>query len=295
MSNWGRGTHRLANAFFAAALFAVAGCATTEAPTPPPSAASVPENDLLNATLWMQQAVEYKAVTESLFALARVRLDEGLSRKKWTAVPDKEPKNYKNLPPAIIVDCDETVLDNSSFEAATIKDHLPYSEALWTDYANSATAGAVPGAVAFANYAASKGVTVFYVTNRSFDTEAATRENLKALGFPLGEGDTIYTKGEKPEWTSKKESRIAAVAATHRVLLLMGDNFGDFLDAASGSVAEREAAFEAAKDHWGKDWIALPNPAYGSWDAAAGGSYALTPDQRRQNKIDALKAWKPAK
>lgn len=292
MSYWKRASDRLAKALLAAACAAaIAGCATSA--TPPAPAAGVPANDLLNATVWMQEAVEYKATTEGLFALARLRLDEALKDKSWSAVPGKEPRGYKKLPTAVIVDCDETVLDNSSFEAAIIKDGLTYSDALWTDYVNSETAGAVPGAVAFTQYAASKGVTVFYVTNRSAETEPATEANLEALGFPTGEADTIYAKGERPEWTSKKESRIAAVAASHRVLLLMGDNFGDFTDASAGSAEERLAAYEAAKDHWGKDWIALPNPAYGSWEAAVGGPYSLSPDERRKNKLGALKAWSP--
>lgn len=291
MSYWGRGADRLAKAFLAAlCAAAIAGCATA---APPPASASVPENDLLNAALWMQEAVEYRATTEGLFALARLLLDEALNDKSWSAVPDKEPRGYKKLPPAIIVDCDETVLDNSGFQAALIKDGLAYSNALWTDYVNSETAGAVPGAVAFAQYAASKGVAVFYVTNRGAETEPATKATLEALGFPTGEVDTIYAKGERPDWTSKKESRIAAVAASHRVLLLMGDNFGDFTDASAGSAEERRAAYEAARDHWGKDWIALPNPAYGSWEAAAGGPYSLSAGERRKNKLDALKAWTP--
>ena len=285
-------TSALRKSIIAAALVAIAGCATTPG-APTETALIVPQNDNLNATLWMQQSVEYKATAQSLFALARLRLDEALKDKSWTAVPDKQPKDYKKLPLAVIVDCDETVIDNSTFEGAAIKDGLEYTEELWTQYANSASAGAIPGAVAFANYAASKGVTIFYVTNRTFDTEEATRENLKALGFPLGNSDTIYTKGERPEWTSKKESRIAAVAETHRVVLLMGDNFGDFLDAASGSVADRQAAYEAASEHWGRDWIAMPNPTYGSWEGAAGGPYSLSEDERRQNKINALKAWTP--
>lgn len=293
MSCWERGSDRLAKAFLAAVCAAaIAGCATSAAP-PPAAAAGVPENDLLNAALWMQEAVEYRATTEGLFALARLRLDEALKDKSWSAVPGKQPHGYEKLPPAIIVDCDETVLDNSGFQAALIKNGLTYSNDLWTDYVNSETAGAVPGAVAFTQYAASKGVAVFYVTNRSAATEPATEANLRALGFPTGEVDTIYAKGERPEWTSKKESRIAAIAASHRVLLLMGDNFGDFTDASAGSAEERLAAYEAAKDHWGKYWIALPNPAYGSWEAAAGGPYSLSAGERRKNKIGALKAWSP--
>lgn len=79
----------------------------------------VQQNDLLNATLYMQQAVEYKATTLGIYALAKIRLDQALSDKNWTALADVEPANFKDLPPAIVLDCDETILDNSLMSLGT--------------------------------------------------------------------------------------------------------------------------------------------------------------------------------
>lgn len=258
---------------------------------------AVPQNDLLNATLWMQQSVEYKATTVSLFALARVRLDEALADKKWTAVPDLQKGDVTALPPAIVLDADETVLDNSPYEAGLITRGTAFSSKEWTDWVNARETLAIPGSVEFLKYADSKGVKVFYVTNRTKEEEQGTRDNMEKLGFPMGGNvDTLMTKGEQPDWGSKKSTRIAAVAKDYRVMLLFGDNLGDFSDAYGTSVAERQKVFEASMAHWGKDWIALPNPSYGSWESAAfGHDYKKSLDQQRKEKIGELKTWVPKK
>lgn len=257
--------------------------------------AGVPENDLLNATLWMQRSAEYKAVTLSLYTLAKLRLDEALDDKSWTAVPDKQGEDFADQPPAVILDADETVLDNSVYQASLVTRRTSFHPDEWTEYVNDEVTTAVSGALDFTQYAASKGVKVFYVSNRTEEEEPATRRNMEALGFPMGDNvDTILTKGEKKGWGSAKGSRIAFVAKDYRVLLLIGDNLGDFTDKYKGTMEERDAFIQQTKDHWGREWIMLPNPEYGSWETAAfGGDYSLSPDKRRQMKIDALRPWHP--
>ncbi|MEZ5921019.1 MAG: HAD family acid phosphatase [Parvularculaceae bacterium] len=260
---------------------------------PVPAAPLTAPNDGLNATLWMQGAVEYKANAEAVYALARLRLDEALKDPAWSAVPQMEPANFKKLPPAVILDVDETVLDNSAYQARLVSDDTEFSGPQWSAFVESRSSVPVPGALAFTQYAASKGVAVYYVTNRNSSGEAATFDNLKAFGFPVSKTpDTLLTQGEKKEWASRKESRFASVAAKHRVLLLIGDNFGDFTDAAYGDPAERMAAYEANADHWGRDWLALPNPSYGSWESSLyGRNYSLPAGERRTMKREALKPW----
>ncbi len=253
------------------------------------------QNDLLNATLWMQQSVEHAAVSRGLFDLAKLRLDQALADKGWTATPDKEGDGYQDKPVAIITDLDETVLDNSNYEASLIARGTSFSSKEWTDYVKSETTKAMPGALDFLKYADSKGVKIFYVSNRTKEEEPATRANMKKLGFPMGGNvDTVLTKKEKPDWGSAKENRIASVAKDYRVVLLMGDNLGDFSDTAKGSVAERHAFLEKTQGNWGKDWIMFPNPEYGSWESAAfGGDWSKSSDQRRKKKIGALETWSP--
>jgi len=252
---------------------------------------TVPQNDLLNATLWVSNSVEYKANTLGMYQLAKIRLDEAIADKSWTATG--QAGNYQDLPPAIIADADETLIDNGLYEAWLIVAGTGFSGKSYDAWTKDMAAKAVPGAVDFAQYAASKGVKVFYVTNRDAGQEEATRKNMEALGFPLGDNvDTFLMNKEKDEWTSKKQSRLDFVSKDYRVLLLLGDNYGDFTDDAAGNEAERLASLNKNMAHFGHDWIMFANPEYGSFESAPFNSdYSLSADQRRKMKIDALSAW----
>jgi len=250
----------------------------------------VPQNDLLNATLWVSNSVEYKANTEAMFQLAKIRLDEALADKSWSALGQK---GAENLPVAIIADVDETLFDNGGYESWLVKAGKDYSGKTYDEWTKAMQARAVPGAVDFLKYADSKGVKIFYITNRDATQEEATRKNAEQLGFPMGGNvDTWLMSKEKPEWTSKKGTRRDFVAKDYRVLLLFGDNYGDFSDAYGGSEADRLKDFQANEAHFGHDWIMIANPEYGSFESAPFLSdYKKSPDERRQMKIDALPAW----
>ena len=100
------------------------------------------------------------------------------------------------------------------------------------------------------------------------------------------------TAKEQEDWGSAKSTRRAFIAKDYRLLLLVGDNLGDFTDAYKGSIEERQKVFDDNAQHWGKDWIAIPNPTYGSWESAAyAHDFKTPPEEQRQKKLDALKAW----
>ena len=174
------------------------------------------------------------------------------------------------LPPAVILDIDETVVDNSYFQARTVRDNTSFTSEAWAAWVNEASATPIPGALAFTRQAAAAGVKVFYVTNRTAAEEAPTRANLAKHGFPVADDvDTVLTRGERPEWqASGKGPRRAHVARDYRILLLIGDDLGDFVVNASGSVAERRQRTAPNEEWWGQRWIMLPNPTYGSWERA---------------------------
>lgn len=250
----------------------------------------VPQNDLLNATLWVSNSVEFKANTLSMFQLAKMRLDEALADKSWSATGQTDAADK---PVAIIADADETLIDNGGYEAWLIKAGTDYSSKTYDAWTKAMAAKAVPGAVDFLKYANSKGVKIFYVTNRDATQEEATRKNMETLGFPMGGNvDTFLMSKEKEDWTSKKGTRRDFVSKDYRVLLLLGDNYGDFSDDAGKSEAERLASLEANMAHVGRDWIFIANPEYGSFESAPfGNDFKRSPDERRQLKIDALSAW----
>jgi 5'-nucleotidase (lipoprotein e(P4) family) len=252
----------------------------------------VPQNDLLNATLWVERSVEFQANTLSMYQLAKIRLDQALADKTWTAATE-QTGNYQNLPPAVILDGDETTIDNGAYESWLVKVSKDYATATWNAWVAADKATAVPGSVDFTQYAASKGVTVFYVTNRTEDQEDVTRKNMQALGFPMGGSvDTFLMNNEKPDWTSLKGTRRAFVAQNYRVLLLVGDNYGDFSDDYNASEADRTKSLQKNMAHIGHDWIFIANPEYGSFEQAPFlADFSKSADQRRQIKIDDLPAW----
>lgn len=272
------------------------GCATAarqpaaSADAPSTAAGSAVGIENLNAVLWVQTAVEYRATALQAYALARRALDDALADPSWTAALE-QTGDYGALPPAIILDIDETVLDNSYYEARLTLDQQVYSEQSWDAWVQQRSATAVPGARGFLEYADSRGVTVFYVTNRRAHLEEDTRANLVAVGMPLDDNlDTVLMRGERPEWNpADKGPRRRHIAADHRVLLMLGDNLGDFTDASSGTVAERDAFAEQHRDWWGTRWITLANPTYGSFiGAVLDDDYSLSNAQQIERKMRAL-------
>lgn len=223
-----------------------------------------------HATVWTQSSGEYAATTLQIYALAEDALAQALGERHWTAALEQSG-DFASLPPAVIVDIDETVLDNTPFHHMLDENELAFSEQRWADWVNDAGALAVPGAAEFLAFAESLGVEIFYVTNRDQALEAPTRENLLALGLPLDGGrDRVLTRGERPDWTRDKTSRRAFVASSHRVLLIVGDSLGDFVpDERIEPDRLREVAFEY-QHMWGRRWFVLPNPIYGPWERGIG-------------------------
>jgi acid phosphatase len=261
---------------------------------PPPQSPAPPQHDILNAVLWMQRSVEYRATTTGIYALARIRLDQALADPSWTAIiPMERPEQYQSLPPAVIVDVDETVLDNSDYQAWNAVKDTSFDPKTWTMFVNTVTSRAIPGAAEFCQYAVSKGVKVFYVSNRTAEEEPATRKNLEKFGFPIDTTmDTVLSSREKPDWTSAKGTRRAFIAKEYRVLLNLGDNFSDFTDDYRGNETQRLVVLEQYKDHWGRDWIMLPNPTYGSFESAPfNHDFKKSEAERRKAKRDALEFW----
>jgi acid phosphatase len=282
-----------------------AACATTQSTTHEPSgmhtepAATTPAvsstappcnpaHALVNAVIWTASAAEHDAATLGTFANARRALDAALADPTWSAALE-DTTSDASQPPAIILDLDETILDNAENEVRWIRKGVTYDSPLWKAWVRESAAAEIPGAKAFLAYAQSRGVIPFYITNRDPDEREGTRANLEKLGYPLSTSpDNLLMRGERPEWKSDKSSRRAWVASTYRVLLLLGDDLNDFADARDKSLADRDGIVEQQKEWWGTRWFMLPNPMYGSWERAAAKTTG-TPCEQLEQKIDALK------
>jgi 5'-nucleotidase (lipoprotein e(P4) family) len=203
------------------------------------------------ALLWYQTSAEMRALYYQAYNIARLMLDRSLDN------PSAKPR-------AIITDIDETILDNSPYNARQVFSNEVYPTG-WREWVELAQAQALPGAVEFLRYAESKGVHVFYISNRKLEERAATIKNLTAAGFPSVTEERLLLL----EKENSKESRRKKISDKYNVVLLLGDNLNDFTDIFERrSVAERSAEVDRLKDEWGRKFIVLPNPYYGDWEAA---------------------------
>lgn len=227
------------------------------------------QHPTLQGTLWVQNAAEYDALGLQAYKQAEEMLEIALKDTFWTASVAQNSAEVSNLSPAVILDIDETVLDNSPFQVRMIEQNSSFNPEAWTRWVLEENADPVAGALQFTQAAAEKGITVFYVSNRDSETEKATRNNLARLGFPLGdETDTVLLNGERQNWNSDKINRRSVVEKEYRVLMLFGDDLNDFLPAKNITESERDQHVADYAEYWGKKWFILPNPTYGSWEQA---------------------------
>jgi acid phosphatase len=223
--------------------------------------------------------------------MAKLHLERALADKQWTAEPSQKD-GFQDFPPAVIMDIDETVLDSSLFQATLIREHVEYSDPLWKSWINGHQPVSIPGAVEFISFAQARGVTVFFVTNRRHTDERETRANLSSTGISLPETpDTVLMRGERNGWGWDKATRRRFIAESYRVLMIIGDDLGDFISEYTGTPEGRIT--EALKhNEWGTKWILLPNPIYGSWVSSLYNfDFQLDRDEMLKRKFERLTSF----
>lgn len=228
------------------------------------------------SVLWFQTAGETKALFHQGYNIGKMRLDEALEKKAKK--------------PAVVLDLDETVLDNSPYFAWTIKTGIRNRET-WKEWINRAEAKALPGAVEFLTYADSKGVEIFYISNRKEAQKKATIKNLQQIGAPQATAEHVLLKqpGEKG-----KETRRQHVAKTHDIVLLFGDNLSDFKGFDRLSAPERVQNVEKQKDEFGKKLIVFPNPMYGDWEKAIyNNNFGISNSEKAKLREGSLQPFTP--
>lgn len=232
------------------------------------------------AVLWQQSSGERRALSYQTFALARMKLDR-----------DLRVNRHLRKPRAVIVDLDETILDNGIYEGMLLKNRVNHNEKDFTDWIDRAEATAVPGALEFLRYAASRGVRVFYITNRNDVQKQGTATNLKKLGFPNVNEKTLLVQTDPK--ASSKEPRRQSVGAKYRIVLLMGDDLNDFARVFEDSktVDSRIAAADQFREEFGKQFILLPNAMYGNWELSIYGYKKMSEEEKAAQRKNQLKAY----
>jgi acid phosphatase len=248
----------------------LAGCAT-EVPT------YSPEKDL--AHLWVKNSADYEALTRQVYGVATRDLGRFLADPSWSAMPGQT--GAEALPPAVILDVDETVINNVEFQVVFER---PFTDRQLEMWDRQHVAEPVPGVVEFIAAARDAGVTVFFMTNRPCEkyvdeSDACPQkqtviEGIRELGIAV-EPDFVMLALERPEWKGEKLIRRQLIAEDYRIIMLIGDDFSDFVPCARKSVytpctqgatrASRAADVQKYEKYWGNGWYILPGPMHGSW------------------------------
>ncbi|MBU0763525.1 MAG: 5'-nucleotidase, lipoprotein e(P4) family [Bacteroidetes bacterium] len=231
------------------------------------------------AVLWYQRSAEMRAISYQTYNIARLLLDE-----KLKTIPD-------TVRPAVVVDVDETVLNNSPFEALLLKTGKKYNQEDWKLWIEKAEANPLPGSVEFLNYAISKEVEVFYISNRKDISLGQTLHNLKKFGFPNTENKYLLFR----ENDFSKEPRRKKVAEEYEILLFIGDNLADFTELYENRGTD--LGFDVVDKHsgdFGSRFLIMPNPIYGDWEKAIYNYRKdLSEEERAKLRRSALEAFEP--
>ncbi len=228
----------------------------------------------LLATLWMQRAPEYRGIVAQVYRLAGEKIAAPVAGSAALEQANIPPDVLARLPTAVVMDLDETVLDNSVYQARLLRDHASYGSKSWGEWVATGAAEALPGAPQFIAAARRLGHTVFFISNRDCmippatpedqcPAKTATLRNLVALGIdPAPDPAHLLLRNERPDWNvGAKTARRAFIAQSYRIVALVGDDLGDFVDPRvfAGDRARLEPRF-------GATWFVLPNAMYGSWE-----------------------------
>ena len=224
------------------------------------------------ALLWMRTSAEYRALCYQGYNAALMAIDRAQAN----------PAARSGKPLAIVLDCDETVTDNTRAMAeAAAAGNGRYDALWWRATVHEGRSEAMPGAVEFLNEVARRGVAIFYVSNRWSEVNyEPTIQNLTALGFPSVDAEHVLLMEDRQ--MSDKQPRFDRVAEDYDVVVYMGDNVGDLPLGTKGmNRAARNGAIDAAQEEFGIQYIVFPNPAYGSWVSALSKDYmTMSPEAR---------------
>lgn len=213
------------------------------------------QTQAINAVLWHQTAAEYKALCYQTYNLAEMQLKKKLQNH---AFPYEKP-------PAVVMDLDETVVDNSFFNAQLILDNTNFSKEQWKAWSDLQNAGEVPGAIQFIKFARAEGVKVIFVSNRRVAELENTMKNLEKLGLNELDSNDFFLRSEE----GSKANRRKKVSENYEILMLFGDNLADFTELFDKQpLNKRTVLVDSLRTEFGSYFMVLPNALYGEWEGA---------------------------
>ena len=198
---------------------------------------------------WQKNSAEYVALSYQAYNLAKFRLDEKLNLEF-------------NKRPAIVIDLDETVLNNLPYNEMLIDSSEVFTQESWSKWVNKKIATKIPGSLEFINYAKSKNVKIVYLSNRRVENYDPTKENLVNLGYPFDEDTLMLLRDETGDKTARRST-----LNDYEIIMLLGDNLADFSSVFyKKSNNERIQSVDSLSKIFGDKFIILPNLIYGDWE-----------------------------
>lgn len=270
-------------------LFIIAALTFAACRTSAPIAANAPDSDAsyllskqsADAVLWQHSSAEAYWSYRQAYEFASLKLElilEDIEEEKQmldSAARDRRPL-------AVIVDIDETVLDNSPYQVNAVRQGRNFDSKDWKTWTDKAAAKASPGALDFLRDVRDAGCEVFYLSNRDQSEKVSTLKNLADIGFPFADERHLMLM----EGTSDKTARRAKVRSTHHVVLLVGDQLRDYDERFKDrSIDDGKKAVDAMADSLSEQFILLPNPMYGTYRDAIQGKGTDA------EKLARMKAW----
>ena len=197
---------------------------------------------------WFRNAAEMRGLYLEIYRAAGEQLDKLAS--------ENAPGTW-----AVILDADETVIDNSTYQFE--QNGAPYTDSAWRRWVYRRAAPALPGAVAFTRLAHQLGGRVVIVTNRENALCDPTRETLRADSI---DADLVLcrttTADKNPRFQSVANGTASASLPALKVLMWVGDNIQDFPNMGQQVRQGPDSGYDA----FGRTFFLLPNPMYGSWE-----------------------------
>lgn len=216
------------------------------------------ESDHLTAAvLWLQKGETARLAREQAYHYA------------WLLLEKQLETGLKADSLAVVLDLDETVVDNAPYEARIIQDGGKFEPETWSEWVQEAQADLIPGAFQFLSKADSAGFQIFYISNRSVENLGPTLENLIALQVPQADSNRVLLRSESSDKTARREQ----VRETFTIALLVGDQLGDF-----------SAEFASAEAKLQNKIVVIPNPMYGD--------FLKLPDSIKQSQLNLNEALK---
>lgn len=264
------------------AALTLAGCATAPAPapapTPAPEAATAATPSVPQAMQWLYGSGEgaaasiqtYHAFRDYVLAAARSRPQYSAIMAEGATLASPGFVPCGDNPLAVVLDADETVIQNLGLEYAFARRGVDYDREIHQRWQAEGVEeiAPMPGAVTALQAIRSAGVKVIFNTNRDVQHAATTAAALNRAGLgPAVHLDTLFLRGDPPG-DREKDGRRTLIAQRYCVVAVAGDQLGDFSDlfnARGLSVRERRRAAATAPfaSLWGNGWFLLSNPVYG--------------------------------